>query len=87
MVPLAPHTLLSRSIVTDPSDIVEIDLSRNPESREASYFVDGEFVMLDEPIDRVLVRKSNNPTVLLRYKSEGFYNAVAQTFFSDERRM
>ncbi|MFR4803462.1 MAG: hypothetical protein ACLT98_09175 [Eggerthellaceae bacterium] len=44
VVPLAPHTLLSRSIVTDPSDIVEIDLSRNPESREASYFVDGEFI-------------------------------------------
>lgn len=87
VVPLAPHTLLSRSIVTDPSDIVEIDLSRNPESREASYFVDGEFIMLDEPIDRVLVRKSNNPTVLLRYKNDGFYSAVADTFFADERRL
>ena len=86
VVPLAPHTLLSRSIVTDPSDIVEIDLSNNPESREASYFVDGEIISIDQPIDRVLVRKSNNPTILLRYKNEGFYNAVADTFFRDDRK-
>ena len=71
--------------MTDPSDIVEIDLSRNPESREASYFVDGEFITLEEPIDRILVRKSNNPTILLRYKNEGFYSAVAHTFFADQR--
>lgn len=83
LVPLAPHSLLSRAIVTDPSDIVEIDLSRNPESREASYFVDGEFISLDEPIDRVLVRKSHNPTILLRYKNEGFYSAISETFFND----
>ncbi|HJF65886.1 ATP-NAD kinase [Slackia equolifaciens] len=83
LVPLAPHSLLSRAIVTDPSDIVEIDLSRNPESREASYFVDGEFISLDEPIDRVLVRKSHNPTILLRYKNEGFYSAISETFFKD----
>lgn len=81
VVPLAPHTLFSRSIITDPSDIVEIDLSRNPESREASYFVDGEIITIDEPIDHVLVRKSNNPTILLRYKNEGFYASVADTFF------
>ncbi len=85
VVPLAPHTLLSRSIVTDPNDIVEVDLSNNPESREASYFVDGEFISIDQPIDRVLVRRSHNPTILLRYKNEGFYNAVADTFFKDDR--
>ena len=81
VVPLVPHTLLSRSIVTDPNDIVEVDLSRNPESREASYFVDGEFVMLDHQVDKVLIRRSNNPTILLRYKQESFYSAVAATFF------
>ncbi len=85
VVPLAPHTLLSRSIVTDPSDIVEVNLSNNPESREASYFVDGEFISIDQPIDRVLVRRSHNPTILLRHKNEGFYNAVAGTFFRDDR--
>ncbi len=85
VVPLAPHTLLSRSIVTDPSDVVELDLSGNPESREASYFVDGEFISIDRSIDRVLVRRSHNPTILLRHKHEGFYSAVADTFFRDDR--
>ncbi len=86
VVPLAPHTLLSRSVCTNPNDIVEIDLSRNPESREASLFVDGEIVMLDRSVDRILVRKSNNPTILLRYKNGGFYSSVSDTFFIDERR-
>ena len=86
VVPLAPHTLLSRSIITGPSDVVEIDLSTNPESREASYFVDGEIITADEPIDRVLVRKSNNPTILLRYKDNGFYSEAAKVFFRDDRK-
>ncbi len=85
VVPLAPHTLFSRSLVTNPSDVVEIDLSTNPESREASYFVDGEFISIDQPIDRVLVRTSHHPTILLRYKDRGFYPAVADTFFRDDR--
>ena len=85
VVPLAPHTLLSRTVITGPSDVVEIDLSRNPESREASYFVDGEFISLDEPIDHVLVRKGNHPTILLRYKSEGFYSEAAKVFFENVR--
>jgi NAD+ kinase len=81
VVPLAPHTLLSRTILTDSSDIVEIDLERNSETREASLFVDGELIVPDERIKRVLVRKSNNPTVVLRYKSKGFYSAISNTFF------
>ena len=85
VVPLAPHTLLSRSIVTNPSDVVEIDLSETPASREASYFVDGELITLNEPVDRVMVRKSHHPTILLRYKNEGFYPAVANTFFANDR--
>lgn len=87
VVPLAPHTLLSRSVVTDPSDVVEIDLSSNPESREASFFVDGELVLPDEEIDHILVRKSNNPTVLLRYKAKSFYGAVADTFYAPTERL
>ena len=86
VVPLAPHTLLSRSLVTNPNDIVEVDLSRNPVSREASFFVDGEIVSLERPVDSIRVRRSNNPTILLRYKNEGFYSSVSDTFFIDERR-
>ena len=43
-------------------------------------------MILDEPIDRVLVRKSNNPTILLRYKSDGFYAEASRVFFRDDRK-
>jgi NAD+ kinase len=81
IAPLAPHTLMSRPIVTDPNDVVEIDLSENPESREASLFIDGELITPEVPVDHILVRRSNNPTILLRYKNKGFYHEVAETFF------
>lgn len=86
VVPLAPHTLLSRAVITGPSDVVDIDLSNNPESREASFFVDGEIVDPEATVTRVLVRKRVDPTILLRYKGRGFYDEAAKVFFRDDRR-
>ena len=43
-VPLAPHTLHSRAIVTASNDVVEMDLSHNADTREATLFVDGELL-------------------------------------------
>lgn len=81
VVPLVPHTLQSRTVVTDPDDVVHIDLTRNPESREASLFVDGELITPDEPIEHATIRRTPTPTVLLRYKRENFYREIAGTFF------
>ncbi|MEG0505038.1 MAG: NAD(+)/NADH kinase, partial [Raoultibacter sp.] len=44
VVPLAPHTLHSRTIVTAKNDVVEIDVTGNQNSREATLFVDGEIL-------------------------------------------
>lgn len=81
VVPLAPHTLHSRAIVTASSDIVEMDLSRNANTREATLFVDGELLEFDRPVRRVYVRRGKAPTVLLRYQREGFYEHAAKVFF------
>ena len=81
VVPLVPHTLQSRAVVTNPDDVLEIDLTRNPESREASLFVDGELITPSEPVQRIVVRRSPNPTILLRYRNQDFYKKVASTFF------
>ena len=43
-VPISPHSLRSRAIVTDPSDVVELDLSRNGEDRDATVFIDGDLL-------------------------------------------
>lgn len=80
-VPIAPHTLHSRAVVTSPSDVIEMDLSENADGRDATLFIDGELVELDRPLRRLYVRRGPVATTLLRYKDEGFYNHAAKVFF------
>jgi len=80
-VPIAPHTLHSRAVVTSPSDVIEMDLSENADGRDATLFIDGELVELDRPLRRLYVRRGSVATTLLRYKDEGFYNHAAKVFF------
>lgn len=79
-VPIAPHTLHSRAIVTGPSDVVEMDLSENAAGRDATLFVDGELVELSRAIKHLYVKRGGD-TILLRYKDEGFYQHAAKVFF------
>lgn len=80
-VPLAPHTLHSRAIVTAKNDVVEIDLTNNQATREATLFVDGEMLVFEQPVAKAFVRVGAAPTVLLRYKCENFYDHAAKVFF------
>lgn len=81
VVPLAPHTLHSRAIVTSPNDVVEIDLSGMADTREAALFVDGELLDFDKPVKRIYVQRGQESTVLLRHRHEGFYEHAAKAFF------
>lgn len=81
VVPIAPHTLHSRAIVTAPSDVVELDLSENRAGRDVALFVDGDPIELESRPLRALVRKNLEPTVLLRYRHKGFYAHAAEVFF------
>lgn len=80
-VPISPHSLRSRAIVTDPSDVVELDLSRNGEGRDATVFIDGDLLELPSAVRRVYVQKGDAPTVLLRSGSQRFYRHVSEVFF------
>lgn len=80
-VPLAPHTLHSRAIVTAANDVVEMDLSLNRDPREATLFADGELLTFDAPVKRVYVARGTAPTTLLRYQRESFYEHAAKVFF------
>lgn len=80
-VPLAPHTLHSRAILTGECDVVRVSLAREDANREATLFVDGDMLMFDRPIKCVYVRRGEVPTVLLRASGEGFYEYAAETFF------
>lgn len=80
-VPIAPHSLVSRAMLTSPSDVVEMDLTNNEAGREATLFVDGEPVAFSAPIKRMYVQHGDTPTTLLRYRSENFYKRVSDVFF------
>lgn len=81
VVPLAPHSLRSRTIVTAPNDIVEIDLTENDRMREAVFFIDGEKVALTQRPLKAFVRKGPRRTTLLHYKCDDFYTRAASVFF------
>ena len=81
MVPVAPHSLKSRAILTDRNDVIEISLGDDYGDREAVLFVDGLLEGLDSPIKRIRVMRGPIPTTLLRYTSESFYAHAAQVFF------
>lgn len=82
IVPIAPHSLHSRALVTGPSDIVEVSMDPSSANREATMFIDGEIIYSERPVRRVVVRKGEEPTILLRYKAETFYGRTSRVFFS-----
>ncbi|MGI6045483.1 MAG: NAD(+)/NADH kinase [Eggerthellaceae bacterium] len=81
IVPLAPHTLHSRAIVTSASDVVYLDLTHPADRKDATLFLDGELLSFDAPVKHVYIRKSSTPTILLRLEDHDFYSKVSQVFF------
>ena len=43
--------------------------------------VDGEMMDFETPIRRIRVFKGEEPTVMLQYRKEGFYEHVSNVFF------
>lgn len=80
VVPLAPHTLQSRSLVTGENDIVEITLTTEERYREATIFIDGEVLVFDSPVRRMYVKRSGHVT-LLRTRGDTFYERASEVFF------
>ncbi len=81
-VPLSPHTLYARSLLTGENDVVRMGLTSVEVHREATLFVDGDLLVFDKPVRCVYVRRGKTPTMLLRTQGEGFYDHAAQTFFA-----
>lgn len=81
-VPLAPHTLNSRAIVTEHHDVVEVTFEPGSASaNEVALFADGDALEFERPIVSVAVSVGQQPTVLLNRRDESFYKQIARTFF------
>ncbi len=79
-VPIAPHTIQARAFLTSPSDVVEISMSQDRPSVPA-IAVDGQFMVKDTLVDRVVARRGPGDVLLLDYGPESFYNSVSRVFY------
>ncbi len=81
-VPIAPHTLRARAIVTDPNDVLEVTARQTDEFRDIALFIDGELVLLPGPVQTVIASRADQSVTLLRPRPDTFYQAIAQDFFA-----
>ena len=82
VVPLVPHTLNSRAIVTEHHDVVEMSFEEGSASaREVALFADGDALEFERPVSRVIVRAGERPIRLMTRREETFYKQIAHTFF------
>lgn len=79
-VPIAPHTIQARAFLTSPSDVVEISMSQDRPSVPA-IAVDGQFMVKDTLVDRIVAHRGPGDVLLLDYGPESFYNSVSRVFY------
>lgn len=77
-VPLAPHSLSTRAVVTAPSDVVEVALSGRALD-DASVFVDGRALDV-HGARHILVRRGEREVLYVR-GGDDFFASVAHVFF------
>jgi NAD+ kinase len=84
VVPVAPHTLASRSLVTGPADTVEITLP-DPSRADACVVVDGDPTPCRRSIERVTISRGDYDVLLVKLDGRDFYQTVAEEFFGGAR--
>ncbi len=77
-VPLAPHSLVSRAIVTAPSDVIEVTMTGRA-INEASLFVDGVALEGCAP-SSMSISRSDKEIVFVR-AGKDFFASVAHAFY------
>lgn len=78
VVPVAPHALNTRAIVLAPSDVLEVVMDTT-RSRDASVFVDGTMIDVDQPV-AIEVRRGEHDLLLAR-GGDDFFRNVSRVFF------
>ncbi len=84
VVPVAPHTLQTRSLVTGSADVVEITLP-DPSRADACVVVDGDPMPCRRSIERVIVSRGDHDVLLVKLDGRDFYQTVAEEFFGGAR--
>ena len=80
VVPVAPHTLRTRTIITDPSDVVEITLPEATRA-DACVVVDGDPTPCRRALERVTVKRGETDVLLVKLDGRHFYETLEAEFF------
>jgi NAD+ kinase len=80
IVPVAPHTLKTRAIVTDSTDAIEITLP-DPSRSDACLVVDGDPTPCRRAIERLTVTRGPGDVLLVKLDGRHFYETLASEFF------
>jgi NAD+ kinase len=73
-VPISPHSLASRPLVFEPTDVLEVKLSQ-PE-KEALVTADGQLSQKITSADRLEVRRAPHAIRLVRFNRQSFYEVL-----------
>ncbi len=79
VVPVAPHTLAARPIVTGTSDVVELKLT-DANRADSCVVIDGESVPCRQAVERVEVKRGSHDVLLLKCDGRDFYEVAATEF-------
>lgn len=80
VVPVAPHTLRARPIVTGASDVVEIALPDRSRA-DACIIVDGDLAPCRQSIERIVISRGEHDVSLVKHVGRDFYDTVSDEFF------
>lgn len=80
VVPIAPHTLVARALVTAPAEQVALTLP-DETRKDACVTIDGESLPCRRTLDRVEVRHGDYDVCLVKSHGRDFYETVAEEFF------
>ncbi len=80
VVPVAPHTLQSRAIVTEASDTIEITLP-DASRADACVVVDGDPTPCRRSLERVTVTRGPADVLLVKLDGRHFYETLSTEFF------
>jgi len=79
VVPVAPHSVRTRPIVTGPADVIEVSCP-NPARADACVSVDGDQVPCRTSLESVIITPGRHDVRLVKLDGRDFYAMLARTF-------
>lgn len=80
VVPVAPHALNTRAIVSAPSDVIEVSIPGGNDA-DTSLFVDGRSIDVPDPVS--IVAERGPKEVLFAVGGGDFFSSVSRVFFGN----